>query len=133
MRQVCFVRGELLIGLNRRFPRFIFCRQSIAAGVLLAIIRVSNPAHADISAATIRGQVTLDGADSQAGAQIIVTSMERGFSTRTFSRADGSYVLMALKPGRYRLKVLAPDGQQNSQELTLQVGQVAVEIGRAHV
>lgn len=126
MRQAFVVRGGRLTGLNRRFLRFIFRRQAIAAGVLLAIIRVSNPAHADISAATIRGQVALGGSDSQAGAQIIVTSLERGFSTRTFSRADGSYVLMALKPGRYQLKVLAPDGQQNSQELTLQVGQVAV-------
>ncbi|MBD9356949.1 TonB-dependent receptor [Methylomonas albis] len=92
----------------------------------MATICFSIPARADISAATIRGQVTLGSADSQAGAQIIVTSLERGFSTRTFSRTDGSYVLMALKPGRYQLKVLAADGQQNSQELTLQVGQTAV-------
>lgn len=94
-------------------------------GVLLAITGPAKQVSADISAATIRGQIQLDTLGDNAGAQVIVTSLERGFSTRTFSRQDGSYVLMALKPGRYQLKVLAPDGRQTSQVLTLQVGQVA--------
>lgn len=84
------------------------------------------PAGADVSAAMIRGQIKLDMPGGNGGAQVVVTSLERGFSTRTFSRADGSYVLMALKPGRYQLNILAPDGRQARQELTLQVGQVAV-------
>ncbi|WKJ88887.1 TonB-dependent receptor [Methylomonas montana] len=94
-------------------------------GMLLAITGPAKQASADISAATIRGQIQFDTLGGNAGAQVIVTSLERGFSTRTFSRQDGSYVLMALKPGRYQLKVLAPDGRQTSQEITLQVGQVA--------
>lgn len=84
------------------------------------------PARADISTAMIRGQVQLGAGGDQAGTQIIVTNLQRGFSTRTFPRADGSYVVMALKPGRYRLSVLAADGRQTEQELTLQVGQTAL-------
>lgn len=96
-----------------------------AFGLVLGMTGPVRQVGADVSAATVRGQVQLDTLGSNAGAQVIVTSLERGFSTRTFSREDGSYVLIALKPGRYQLKLQAPDGRQTSQEITLQVGQVA--------
>jgi hypothetical protein len=107
-----------LKAFRRRLPATIIFLT--IAGALI------KPAGADVSAAMIRGQIKLDTPDGDGGAQVVVTSLERGFSTRTFSRADGSYVLMALKPGRYQLNILAPDGRQARQDLTLQVGQVAV-------
>ena len=80
----------------------------------------------------IRGQINLNSEAGNGGAQIIATSRERGVSTRAFSREDGSYALMALKPGRYQIKLLAPDGLESLQETIVQVGQVAtlnLEIG----
>lgn len=73
----------------------------------------------------IRGQINLNSRAGNGGAQVIASSRERGVSTRTFSREDGSYTLMALKPGRYQIKLLAPDGQESVQETIVQVGQVA--------
>ncbi|NJA06382.1 TonB-dependent receptor [Methylococcaceae bacterium WWC4] len=93
------------------------------AGIGLLSVAWWLPARADPSMATLRGRVEMPGLADQAGAQIIVTHLDRGFSTRTVSREGGSYVLMALRPGRYSLKVLAPDGRSIEQALTLQVGQ----------
>jgi len=104
----------------------------LIVGLMLYGVTHSRVCFADVSTAMIRGQINLNSPSGNGGAQVIATSRERGVSTRTFTREDGSYVLMALKPGRYQLKLLAPDGQQTAQDFTVQVGQTAIlnlEIG----
>lgn len=101
-------------------------------GLVLSGAVFSGSCFADVSTAMIRGQISLNSASGNGGAQVIAVNQERGISTRTFSREDGSYVLMALKPGRYQIKLLAPDGQQSVQEMIVQVGQIAtlnLEVG----
>ncbi len=105
----------------------------LIVGLVLSGVLLNSVCLADVSTAIIRGQINLNKPLSgNGGAQVIATSRERGFSTRTFTREDGSYVLMALKPGRYQIKLLAPDGQQTVQDLIVQVGQTAtlnLEVG----
>lgn len=101
-------------------------RPHLQISILVLLCMAANipqPAKADVNAATIRGQIKISGLDSSAGTQIILKNQERGFSTRTFSREDGSYVLMAIRPGRYEFKVLAADGREFAEEVVLQVGQ----------
>ena len=99
---------------DRSFPL-----RALAAAALLAL---ALPAAAQLSSATVRGSITAE-AKAQAGATVTATNTANGQVTRTTSRADGSYVLIGLQPGNYKIDVAAPGYAGKTQQLTLLVGQ----------
>ena len=93
--------------------------RALAAAAMLAL---AVPAAAQLSSATVRGAVTAD-AKAQAGATVTATNTATGQVTRTTSRADGSYVLVGLAPGTYKLDITAEGFAPRVETLTVQIGQ----------
>ncbi len=93
--------------------------RALAAAAMLAL---AAPALAQLSSATVRGAITAD-AKAQAGATVTATNTATGQVTRTTSRSDGSYVLVGLAPGAYRIETAAPGFASRIETLTVQVGQ----------
>lgn len=101
----------------RHDPRFQI--RALAAAAMLALVL---PAAAQLSSATVRGSVTAE-AKAQPGAIVTATNTANGQVTRTTSRADGSYVLVGLAPGSYKIEITAPGYAPRSENLTVQIGQ----------
>ncbi len=101
----------------RQDPRFQI--RALAAAAMLAL---ALPASAQLSSATVRGAVTAE-AKAQVGATVTATNTATGQVTRTTSRADGSYVLVGLAPGSYKLEIAAVGFETRTQPLTVLVGQ----------
>lgn len=99
-----------------------FQRHAIAAAVCFAL---AGAAQAQLSTATVQGQVTSGAAAAQAGLQVTARNTANGNTYRTTTRADGSYVLANLAPGAYEIKVASPNGEQKTQVVTLLVGETA--------
>ena len=95
-----------------------FHHHALAAAVLLAL---AGPGWAQLSTATIQGQVSSGAGMAQAGVAVIAVNLANGNTQRTTTRADGSYVLAGLQPGEYELRV----GAQKSQRITVAVGETA--------
>ena len=93
--------------------------RALAAAAMLAL---ALPAAAQLSSATVRGAVTAD-AKAKAGATVTATNTATGQVTRTASRADGSYVLVGLSPGAYKIDVAAPGYGGTTRTLTVLVGE----------
>ncbi|MFO1217218.1 MAG: TonB-dependent receptor [Burkholderiaceae bacterium] len=91
-----------------------FKRRALAAAVVLAL---AGAAQAQLSTATIKGQVTA----AQPGTPVVAVNKETGLTHRTTTREDGSYVLTGLPPGNYEIRV----GAAASQVVTLSVGETA--------
>ncbi len=100
-------------------PRKGFHRHTLAAAVVIAL--AGPGAQAQLSSATIQGQVSSASAPARAGLAVTAVNLANGNSTRTSTRADGSYVLAGLTPGAYELRI---EGQK-SQQITVAVGETA--------
>jgi len=87
-----------------------------------AALALALPVAAQLSSATVRGNVTLFN-EVRAGVAIVATNTANGYSMRTTSNADGSYTLLALPPGTYRIVATAPETAPAMQLITVQVGQ----------
>ena len=101
----------------RQHPRFKI--RALAAAAMLAL---ALPATAQLSSATVRGSVTAEAA-AQPGASVTATNTANGQVSRTTSRADGSYVLVGLAPGSYKIDITAPGFATRSETLTVLIGQ----------
>ena len=101
----------------RQHPRFPI--RALAAAALLAM---AVPAFAQLSSATVRGSVTAE-AKAQGGATVTATNTATGQVTRTISRTDGTYTLVGLAPGSYKIDISAPGYAARSETLTVLVGQ----------
>ena len=98
--------------------RQAFRQHALAAAVVLAL---AGAAQAQLSTATIQGQITSAGNAAQAGLAVVATNLANGNSYRTATRSDGSYVLAGLPPGSFELRV----GDQKSQVITVAIGETA--------
>ena len=101
----------------RQDPRFQI--RALAAAAMLAL---AMPVTAQLSSATVRGSVTAD-AKPQPGAAVTATNVSNGQVSRTTSRSDGSYVLIGLQPGTYKIDVTAAGYAGKTEQLTVLVGQ----------
>ncbi|CAN5860317.1 TonB-dependent receptor [soil metagenome] len=101
----------------RQDPRFQF--RALAAAAMLAI---AVPATAQLSSATVRGAITAE-AKAQPGATITAMNTTTGQVTRTTSRADGSYTLLGLAPGSYKINITAPGLAPRTETLVVAIGQ----------
>lgn len=93
--------------------------------VLVARVDIAFP-QASVSTAELRGQVTDPTGAAVAGATITVTDVSKG-TTRTVTSDDsGNYVILALQPSTYTLKVEAQGfAAKTLNDVKLEVGQVA--------
>lgn len=101
----------------RPTPRLLAC--ALASCLVVA----TAPAFAQSTAATVRGQVTLDSAPATE-ARVTATNIATGLTRSVATSANGAYSLVGLPPGTYRIDVQA-GGATTSKVVTLQVGQTA--------
>jgi outer membrane receptor protein involved in Fe transport len=97
--------------------------QLLACALAGCLVLVGPAALAQSTAATVRGQVTVD-AQPLAAASITATNTATGFTRTVVADATGGYSLVGLPPGTYRID--AADAERSvSQTVTLRVGQTA--------
>ena len=83
-----------------------------------------QPAHAQMSTATVRGWVQTGAGQGAPGVEVSATNTGSGFVYRAKSNADGSYVVNGLPAGTYDLRAGAEAGQK-PQLITLEIGETA--------
>ena len=90
-------------------------------GLSAAALLACAPAYAQLSTSTIKGQITQAGAPAQGATQIVAVNRANGYTYKTTTSADGSYVLTGLAPGSYEIQV----GGQKSDVVTVAIGETA--------
>src|ERR1035437_1293785 len=97
--------------------------KTIIAGLITGGAMLAQPALAQLSSATIRGQITQGGAPATTQVQIVATNKASGVAHKAMMQADGSYVLLGLPPGSYALSVVG--SKESAQDVTVQIGETA--------
>lgn len=106
-----------------RFNPQTFRRHALATAVFLAL---AGSAHAQLSTATLKGQISVAGSESRAGLNVLAVNQANGATYRTQTQADGSYTLLGLAPGVYEIRISGAGGQVvKSEKVTLSVGETA--------
>ena len=95
---------------------------AIAAAIALSL---AGTAHAQVSTATIKGQITSGTGLAPAGTTVVAVNLQSGFTYRATTKADGSYALTGLPPGEYQIRIAAAEGEAKTETLTLAVGETA--------
>lgn len=111
--------------MNVRNPRSkprLLIQHLCAAGMLGGLLMAALPAQAQTANATVRGSITAAGTAVPAGTDVVAVNRANGNTYRTKTLADGSYVLLALNPGTYEIRV---GGATAGSLVTLSVGQNA--------
>ena len=103
---------------GRRLARG-FCTVLLATSLLAA-----TPAFAQLTTATIRGQVTTSAAAAP-GAVVTAKNLENGSTANATAGPDGSYVLTGLRPGTYDISFAAAGGATVTRRVIVSVGQTA--------
>jgi hypothetical protein len=102
--------------------------------VLMLLLIVSNPAHADVTGA-ITGVVRDSGQAVLVGAKVTITNTQTNLSQSTITGPDGSYRFLALSAGTYKINVNASSFRPYStNEITVQVNDqlkldITLEVG----
>ncbi|MEP7068145.1 MAG: carboxypeptidase-like regulatory domain-containing protein, partial [Usitatibacter sp.] len=86
---------------------------------------MSIPAAAQLSTATIKGQITSDSRPAASGLAVSAVNQANGNVYRATTLGDGSYVLPGLAPGSYEMRVTGPAGVARTEVITVQVGETA--------
>ncbi|MEP6908255.1 MAG: TonB-dependent receptor, partial [Pseudoxanthomonas sp.] len=100
-------------------------RPSVLACALAGCLLVAIPSvYAQTVDATLRGHVTT-GEGSTGSATVTATNLATNASRTAQVGADGSYVLVGLKPGNYRVDAKVGSETVSSETVTVQIGQSA--------
>ncbi|HEX5766086.1 MAG TPA: TonB-dependent receptor, partial [Woeseiaceae bacterium] len=105
-------------------------RLCLSTFLVFALALVALPAWAQVEGATVRGVISSPEGPAS-GITVRAVNVANGQSRSTSTGNDGSYVMVNLRPGTYRIQV-ATTGE--GEEVTLRVGQSAVlnfQIGAA--
>jgi outer membrane receptor protein involved in Fe transport len=93
---------------------------TISAFAVALSVGIAQPAHAQLTTATIRGHVTNSNAPAP-GTTVIAKSLDTGAVSRSVAGPDGGYVLTGLSPGSYDVSF----GGGATQRVIVGVGQSA--------
>ncbi len=109
--------------------------------VAALVLGLAESATAQIVSGTITGSVTDSSGAAIAGAKLILTSEDQGFTRETVSNAGGGYLFPTLRPGKYRLATTHPgfktDNVSNIElridqtitlDLKMEVGQISEKV-----
>ncbi|MBI5067294.1 MAG: TonB-dependent receptor [Deltaproteobacteria bacterium] len=99
-----------------------FRSRGLAAALALALAGV---AQAQLSTATIKGQISAGTASAPAGMAVVAVNKDSGFTYKTTTKAGGGYVLAGLPPGEYEIRITGPDGTAKTEAISLAVGETA--------
>jgi hypothetical protein len=105
---------------NRRRGAMRGLRAALFATSLMA----AAPALAQLSTATIRGQVTNSTAVAP-GTTVTAVSVETGATARAVAGANGSYILTGLSPGSYDITFTPAGGTAVTRRVIVSVGETA--------
>ena len=97
----------------------------LISGVFAIGLLFSDPAAAQLSTATIKGQISSDSRPAAPGLVVTAVNQANGNTYRATTLADGSYVLAGLAPGSYEIRVAGPAGTARTEIVTVQVGETA--------
>ncbi len=97
-----------------------FYRSALLATSLLA----ASPALAQVTTATIRGNVSA-GATPSPGVTVTARNVDTGFTTAVTTDSTGAYVLTGLRPGTYDISVAGTQGAARTERVIVSVGQNA--------
>jgi hypothetical protein len=95
--------------------------RSALLGLSAAALMAATPSYAQLSTATIKGQITQSGAPAKLATPVTATNQANGYTYRAVTGADGSYVLTGLAPGVYEIAIAG----QKTELVTLTIGQTA--------
>jgi len=96
----------------------------LGVSALTMTVAAVTPAAAQLTTATIRGQVTTSAAPA-AGATVEAVSVDTGSTSRAQTGANGSYVLTGLQPGTYDVSFTVAGGAKITRRVIVSVGQSA--------
>ena len=96
-----------------------------ALAALIFAIAVPRFAFAQVDRATLSGVVKDTGGGVVPGATVVVTNLATNVAAQEVTTATGSYQVVNLIPGRYRIDVELTGFKKVSQVVTLEVGQRA--------
>ncbi len=103
----------------------------LGASGLTLTLAAAQPAAAQLTTATIRGQVTTSAVPA-AGAAVEAVSVDTGAVTRAVTGPAGSYVLTGLQSGTYDIGFTATGAAKVSRRVIVSVGQtVSLDIDTA--
>ncbi len=98
-------------------------KRLLAMAALVAL--VAHPAFAQVDRATVTGTVKDSGAAVLPGATVTLTNLATNVAETQQTSDNGSYLMVNLIPGRYRIDVELSGFKKTSQVVTLEVGQRA--------
>ncbi|MCY7339838.1 MAG: carboxypeptidase-like regulatory domain-containing protein, partial [Sphingomonas bacterium] len=96
----------------------------LGASSITLTLAAAQPAAAQLTTATIRGQVTTSAAPV-AGAAVEAVSVDTGAISRTLTGPTGLYVLTGLQPGTYDISFTAAGAAKVTRRVIVSVGQTA--------
>jgi hypothetical protein len=99
---------------------------SSLALTLIAVVLVFgawHEAYAQTTTATIRGRVTNEAGDGVAGADVVATNVNTGFTNLAVTGPNGNFTMPGVQPGRYTILVASPAYEQRTEERTVLIGQ----------
>jgi hypothetical protein len=104
---------------------------------LIALLAATVSAFAQSGGSVISGSVKDPAGAAIAGANVLVTNTDTGFTATTGSNEEGLYRIGSLVPGAYRVEIQAAGFQKVTRAIAIQVGQVAaldiaLEVAGAH-
>ena len=103
--------------------------------LILAALSITTPAYCQLDTATLSGRIADSTGAVVPNAQIKVVQTETNFESLTQTNAEGLFSVPSLRPGPYRLTIVAPGFKQYIREgLELSVGDnvsvdAALEVG----
>ncbi|ADL01580.1 TonB-dependent receptor [Brevundimonas subvibrioides] len=102
-----------------------------ASALAMATLLSAGTASAQATTSTVRGVVS-DGQTRESGGTVVAREQSTGFTYRGRVNADGSYVIVGIRPGSYEITATTTDGQTASDVVTLgvaQTGNLDLDVG----
>ena len=107
------------------------CRHAAAAALMFLL---AGTAQAQISSATIKGQIKSGEVPVRAGLPVVAVNTETGFTYKATTEVDGTFTITYLPPGHYEIRVTDQGGMAKSEPITVAVDETAyVDLALAKV